>query len=272
MDRLPDKLALPPRDDEYNLAIPCYMISHKRGFVVEQTAQFKELQIPLVAPIHGNDSISAVLGIPEWWPTCQRVAMVIAHDADSDLNHPLLEHLQDKLTNEKFLTLRFNFPFAEAREPTSADTGEILIRTFRTAIAALHRDPTTSPAHVFIGGHGLGARVAAQIATSQVRIGGTFLISFPLHTAGEPEAISAEQLYRITSPTLFVQGSRDHQCDLGSLIKTARRMGTTTEIRSVEDADENFAVPGESLRSSDEIYDEVCQYLLDWSDKHYTAI
>jgi predicted alpha/beta-hydrolase family hydrolase len=272
MDKLPDKLTFHSRKDEFNSAISCYMMPLRGVFVVEQTAIFKEVQIPLVEPIRGNEFISAVLGIPEWWPTCQRVAMVIAHDADSDLNHPLLEHLQDKLTNEKFLTLRFNFPFAEAHEPASADTGEILTRTFRTAIAALHRDPTTSPAHVFIGGHGLGARVAAQIATTQVRIGGTFLISFPLHAVGEPEAISAEQLYRITSPTLFVQGSRDHQCDLGSLVKTARRMGTTTEIRSVEDADENFAVPGESLRSSDEIYDEVCNYLLNWSDKHYTAI
>lgn len=244
----------------------------QRGYVVEQTAQFKELKIPLAEPIHGNESISAVLGIPEWWPTCQRIAMVMAHDADTDLNHPLLEHLQDKLTNEKFLTLRFNFPFAEAREPTSADSGEILIRTFRTAVAALYRDPTTAPAHVFIGGHGLGARVAAQIATSQIRITGTFLISFPLHVAGEPETVSAEQLYRITSPTLFVQGSRDRQCDHDALVKTVRRMGTTIEVRSVTDADANFDVPGESLRSSDEIYDEISKYLLEWSDKHYSAV
>ena len=244
----------------------------QRGHVVEQSAQFKEFQIPLAEAVDGPESVSAVLGIPEWWPTCQRIAMVIAHDTDSDLHHPLLEHLQTKLTNEKFLTLRFNFPFAETHEPASADSGETLLRTFRTAIAALHRDPTSAPAHVFIGGHGLGARVAAQIATSQIRIEGTFLISFPLHAAGDPASISAEQLYRITSPTLFVQGSRDQQCDLATLSKTVRRMGTTTEVRSVLDADENFAVPGESLRSCDEVYDEVCGYLLDWSDKHHSSI
>ncbi len=238
--------------------------------MVEQSAQFREFKIPLAEPIHGRESVSAVLGIPEWWPTCQRIAMVIAHDADSDLHHPLLEHLQDRLTNEKFLTLRFNFPFAEAHEPASADAGDTLPRTFRTAIAALHRDPTSSPAHIFIGGHGLGARVAAEIATTQIRIEGTFLIGFPLHASGDPDRISAEQLYRITSPTLFIQGDRDHQCQLGALDKTVRRMGTTTEVRSVRDADENFAVPGESLRSSDEIYDEVFKHLLKWSDRHHS--
>ncbi len=235
--------------------------------MTEQTAQFKDLQLPLAEPIHGHESVSAVLGIPEWWPTCQRVAMVIAHDAGTDIHHPLLEHLQQKLTNEKFLTLRFNFPFAEAHQPASADTGETLLRTFRAAIATLQRDPTSSPARVFIGGHGLGARVAAQIATTQIRIAGTFLISFPLHPASAPQSVSAEQLYRITSPTLFVQGSRDQQCDLEALRKTVRRMGTTTEVRNVQDADENFAVPGESLRGSEEIYDEVSDYLLKWSDK-----
>jgi predicted alpha/beta-hydrolase family hydrolase len=248
------------------------MVSPQRGFVVEQSAQFKEFQIPLAEPVHGHESVSAVLGIPEWWPTCQRIAIVMAHDTDTDLHHPMLEHLQNRLTNEKFMTLRFNFPFAEAHEHASADVGDTLPRTFRTAIAALHRDPTSSPAQVFIGGHGLGARVAAQIATTQLRIGGTFLIGFPLHAPGEPERVSAEQLYRITSPTLFVQGSRDHQCDLAALGKTVRRMGTTTEVRCVEDADENFMVPGESLRSSDEVYDEVFDHLLQWSDKQLGGI
>ena len=69
-----------------------------------------------------------------------------------------------------------------------------------------------------------------------------------------------------------MQGSRDHQCNLDTVSKTVRRMGTTTEVRSVLDADENFAVPGESLRSCDEIYDEVSSYLLNWSDKHHSSI
>jgi predicted alpha/beta-hydrolase family hydrolase len=248
------------------------MMSPQRGFVVEQSAQFKEFQIPLAEPVHGHESVSAVLGIPEWWPTCKRVAMVIAHDTDSDLRHPMLEHLQDRLTNEKFLTLCFNFPFAEAHEHASADAGDILPRTFRTAVAALHRDPTLAPAQVFIGGHGLGARVAAEIATTQIRIGGTFLIGFPLHASGDSDRISAEQLYRITSPTLFIQGDRDRQCDLTALGKTVRRMGTTTEVRCVQDADENFTVPGESLRGSIEIYDEVFDHLLAWSDKHHDGL
>ncbi len=239
--------------------------------MVEQSPQFKEFQIPLPESVGGVDSVSAVMGIPEWWPTCQRIAMVIAHDAATDIHHPMLEHLQQRLTHGKFLTLRFNFPFAELSEQTDHDSAEMLLRTFRAAIGALLRDPTSAPAHIFIGGHGLGARVAAQLATTQIRIEGTFLLSFPLHPPGQPDEVSAEQLYRITSPTLFVQGSRDRRCDLSALKQVARRMGTTIEVRSVHEADEDFTVPGESLRSPDEIYDEVVGYLLQWSDKHHAA-
>ena len=74
----------------------------QRGHVVEQSAQFKEFQIPLAEAVDGPESVSAVLGIPEWWPTCQRIAMVIAHDTDSDLHHPLLEHLQTGTLNPQW--------------------------------------------------------------------------------------------------------------------------------------------------------------------------
>ena len=240
--------------------------------MVEQSAKFKDFQIPLIEPVRGLESVSAVIGIPEWWPTGQRIGIVLAHGSDSDIHHPMLEHLQRRLTEEKFLTLRFNFPFAEAHEPASADTGETLLRSLRTAIATLGRDPTSAPAHIFVGGHGLGARVAAQLATTQTRIEGAFLLSYPLHAVGSPESISAEQLYRITSPTLFIQGTRDHQCDLGALEQTVRKMGTPTEVRAVDDADENFRVPGESLRSPDDVYDEIFDRILAWTDKHQSQI
>ena len=65
-------------------------------------------------PVHGLDELSAVLGIPEWWPTGSRVAIAIAHGSNSNLDDPLVEYIHRELTERRFLTLRFNFPFAEA--------------------------------------------------------------------------------------------------------------------------------------------------------------
>jgi predicted alpha/beta-hydrolase family hydrolase len=237
--------------------------------VVEQSAKFEEIQVPLAEPRHGLENISAVLGIPEWWPTGSRVAVVLAHSESSDMNNPMLESLQDQLTRRHFLTLRFNFPFAEAGAGTPPDSMEDLGRAFRTAISVLSRDPTSTPAHIFVGGLGLGARVAAQIATTPMRIEGVFLLGFPLHPEGAPDAVDADQLYRITSPAIFIQGSQDPRCDIDALGKTVRRVGAPIEVRSIRDVDENFAIHGSSLRNDEEVQAEVFEHLYRWIEKHH---
>ncbi len=237
--------------------------------MVEQSAKFEEIQIPLAESRHGSETVSAVLGIPEWWPTGSRVAVVLAHSATSDMNHPLLESLQDQLTRRHFLTLRFNFPFAEAGSGTPVDPMDELERAYRSAIAILSRDPTSTPAHIFVGGLGLGARVAAQIATTSMRIEGVFLLGFPLHPASSPGQVDADQLYRITSPAIFIQGSRDPHCDIEALGKTVRRVGAPIEVRSIRDVDESFATHRTSLRSGEEVQTEVFEHLYRWIKKHH---
>lgn len=236
--------------------------------MVEQSAKFEEMQIPLAEPTHGQETVSAVLGIPEWWPTGSRVAVVMAHSATSDFNHPVLVSLQKQLTQNSFLTLRFNFPFAEADDRENPDTIDVLEKTFRTAIATLRRDPTSAPAYIFVGGLGLGARVAAQIATTPIRIEGAFFLSFPLHPAGAPDQIEAEQLYRITSPAIFIQASHDPCCSIEALSQTVRRVGAPIEVRSIPGVDADFAAVSPSLRSQKAIHDEVFEHLLRWAEKH----
>ena len=77
--------------------------------MVEPPARYEELKILLPEPVHGTDHVSAVLGIPRWWPTGSRVGVVMAHGAGSDLNDPLVAYLHHELTERRFLCLRFNF-------------------------------------------------------------------------------------------------------------------------------------------------------------------
>ena len=61
--------------------------------MVEPSARFEEIKIPLADPVHGLEDVSAVLGIPRWWPTGARVAVVFAHSASGDMNEPVIEAL-----------------------------------------------------------------------------------------------------------------------------------------------------------------------------------
>jgi len=234
--------------------------------VVEPSSRFEELKIPLPDPVHGLQEVSGVLGIPRWWPTGSRIGVVLAHGQTDDLSDPLIEYLHQELTDRRYLTLRFNFPFAEAKK-RRPDSDQVLRRTFRAAIGALARDPSAAPAHLFLGGKGLGGQVAADLAGARVRVDGLFLLGYPLHPQDKPEKATPEQLYRVVSPMLFAQGTRDRHCDLDVLRQTLARVGAPTHLHVVTDADRHFKVPKKSGRTEEEIRAEILGTLDHWIQK-----
>lgn len=234
--------------------------------MVEPSARFEEIKIRLPDPVHGLEEVSAVLGIPRWWPTGSRVSVLLAHDKSADMNEESVAHVQRALTERRYLTLRFNFPFAEARR-SRPDSLNVLRRTLRAALGALGRDPTAAPAHLFLGGKGLGGQIALDAASSRLRVDGVFLMSYPLHPQGRPDKLHAEQLYRIVNPVLFLQGSRDRTCDLDTLRRTLTRVGAPSALFVAQDADRNFAVPKKSARTNDEVRDEISAALDEWIQK-----
>jgi predicted alpha/beta-hydrolase family hydrolase len=240
------------------------MSTPPEGPVVEQAPRFEELKIRLPEPISGVEEISAVLGIPEWWPTGSRVAVAIAHGSASNMDDPLITDIHRRLTEQKFLSLRFNFPFGEAGKRSGTDSAEAMDRAFRAAISVLGRDTTQAPAHLILCGKGTGAGAAARLATARLRIAGLFFLGFPLHPQDKKEKVQTESLYRITSPMLFVQGTRDRRCDVDTLRDSLRHVGASTNLHVVEEADQNFKVPKRSLRNEEEIRDEIFGVVHDW--------
>ncbi len=235
--------------------------------MVEQSPRFEDLKIALPEPVSGLEEISAVLGIPEWWPTGSRVAVVIAHGSAGNMDDPVIVDLHRRLTEQKFLALRFNFPFGEAGKRSGTDPAEVMERVFRAALAILGRDATQAPAHLILGGKGTGAGVAARLATARLRLGGLFFLGFPLHPQDRKEKVQAEHLVRITSPMLFVQGTRDRRCDVDTLRETLRGVGASTRLHVAEEADRNFKVPKRSLRTEEDVRGEIFEVLHGWLGK-----
>jgi len=235
--------------------------------VVEPAARFEQIQIQLEEPLREAEKLSAVIGIPEWWPTGSRIGIALAHGAGRAFDDPLVEALHRRLTERKYLCMRFNFPFAEVgkRRP---DPPEVLVRAFRAALATLGRDPTSAPAHLFVGGVGLGGQVAALVSTQRLRIDGVFLLGYPLHARDEPErTLNAEPLFRVVDPLLFVQGTRDRYCNLDTLRHTLKRVGAPKTLQLVQDADHQFKVPKRSGRSDDSVIEEVVEGIDRWCSK-----
>ncbi len=231
---------------------------------MEPGPRFEDIKIPLREPVHGLTEVSGVLGTPEWWPTGSRISVVLAHGGTGDQSDPLIESLHRQLTERKYLTLRFNFPFAEAGRKRPDDL-PVLVQTLRAAVAVLGRDPTAAPAHLFLAGKNLGASVIAHLAaTSRVRVEGLVLLGFPLHPQGKPEKVRADDLFRVVCPMLFVQGSRDRSCDLEVLRRTLLRVGAPTHLHVVAEADHALHVPKRSGRTDEEVQAEVLAVVDAW--------
>ena len=232
---------------------------------MEEAAKFKDVKIELSEPLMGCDSLSAVIGFPEWWPTGARIAVAIAH-GEGDLNDPLVSNLHAELARQRFLTLRFNFPFAEAgKKPKNVDPA-ILDKAFRAALGLLTQDKTSAPSHLFLGGVGLGAQSAARLATTRIQADGLFFLGFPLHAKGASDQPDVEALYRITSSMLFLQGSADPRCELDVLRRSLSRVGAPTVLRIFEGADGALRKTGQSEAERQGTYRAASRIVGEWLD------
>ncbi|MCH2171570.1 hypothetical protein MK489_12370 [Myxococcota bacterium] len=234
--------------------------------MVEPSAKFTDIKIPLLEPQHGLDHVSGVLGTPRWWPTGARVSVVLAHGSTGGMDTPLIDAVHRHLTEQRYLTLRFNFPFAEANKKRK-DSMPVLRRALQAAIATLNADPTAAPAHLFVGGIGLGAQVASGLAGARLRVDGLMLMGFPLHKSNAPEDLQADDLFRVVAPMLFIQGTRDRFCDVNALRNTLGRVGAPTTMFVSQDADHQLRVTKKSERSNERVHYEVSQAVDGWIGK-----
>ena len=219
---------------------------------METNPRFKDLQLQ-VAP---GLVVSANLGVPEWWPSGNRLGLVIAHDVGSDMERDVLVWLQQKLVDRGVLSLRFNFPFAE-RGRKRPDRSSVLDRAYRAAIAGLTQDPQNAPAQLVFAGFGLGCRVAAQTLAHGVKADALVCLGYPLHAAGKPSQLKADPLFRVICSTLFVQGTRDTHCRIDRLESLLRRIGAPTRLATIEDADHELQPIKRTPRTEEDVREEI---------------
>jgi hypothetical protein len=207
---------------------------------------------PVRLQVTPDVTTSGTLGVPQWWPSGRRVGVVLAHDAPFNQDQPVLVDLQSRLVAQGYLTVRFNFPYAEAGRKRP-DSPQMLERALRAGITALMRDPQAAPAHLVVGGSGLGARVAAEAVANGLKVDSLLCIGFPLHPSGKPSQQRADFLYRLICPVLFLQGTRDPYCRVDRLEMFLRRIGTPTRLETIEDADHAMRVIRRSSRTQADI-------------------
>src|SRR5260370_29627930 len=101
-----------------------------------------------------------VYGVPSknhYPSTC----LVIAHGAGGPMHTPFIRYFHTELAKRGFLTVKFNFPYMEARRRVP-DRREVLEESYRTIVDQA-KNSKHKPARMFIGAKSIGGRIASQI-------------------------------------------------------------------------------------------------------------
>src|SRR5229473_5666485 len=216
---------------------------------------------PFQFGVEGGGEVSALL----LRPAKARRLLVLAHGAGAGMSHPFMEKLVGELAGVGVATLRYQFPYMEARRRVP-DAPAVLTATVVAAVRAAAEAAPGLP--LLAGGKSMGGRMSSQAAAERPLDGvpGLVFFGFPLHPPKQPGTKRAEHLARVTVPMLFLQGTRDELADLKLLKPICKELGERATLHVTETADHSFHVLKKSGRSDEEVLRELAETTAKWAE------
>lgn len=138
------------------------------------------------------------------------------------------------------------FDYAYMREHRRApDRLPQLIATHRAAIAAAVAE---HPNPLVLAGKSMGSRVGCHASLEEPSVRALVCFGYPLKGAGKAGAIRDEVLLALTTPILFVQGTRDPLGPIDLLQSVRAKMRAPSELHLVQGGDHSLTVGATELR------------------------
>ena len=212
--------------------------------------------------VEGGGEVSALLSRP----AKGRRLLVLAHGAGAGMSHPFMANLAGALASVSVATFRYQFPYMEQRRRVP-DSPAVLTATVVAALRAAAEAVPGLP--LFVGGKSMGGRMTSQAAAQHPLDGvqGLVFFGFPLHPPNRPGTKRADHLAKVTSPMLFLQGTRDTLADLNLLRPVCTRLGSHATLHVIETADHSFHVLKRSGRNDAEVLQELAETVASWAEQ-----
>jgi predicted alpha/beta-hydrolase family hydrolase len=134
-----------------------------------------------------------------------------------------------------------------------------LITTHREALSQA-RERHASRSTILIG-KSMGGRVGCHISLEE-KVAGLVCLGYPLCAMGDRTKIRDEILRALSTPILFVQGTRDSLCPLDLLEGVRAEMKAPNFLHVVEGGDHSLGVPKRQLQASGETQERVDRGIL----------
>src|SRR5438874_2380474 len=140
------------------------------------------------------------------------------------------------------------FDYAYTREHRKRpDPLPQLIAAHRKALSqARERHPAGS---TILIGKSMGGRIGCHVSLTE-KVDGLICLGYPLCAMGNRAKLRDEVLRALTTPILFVQGTRDSLCPLDLLERVRTEMKTPNFLHVVEGGDHSLRVPKRQLHGT----------------------
>jgi uncharacterized protein len=191
-------------------------------------------------------------------------SFVFAHGAGAPSSHPWMQRWVKRLETIGAVST-FDYPYMKERRKRP-DPLPKLITAHREALAQA-RGAHSGP--IVLIGKSLGARVGCHVALKE-DMAAIICLGYPLCGWGDRARLRAEVLRALSTPVLFVQGTRDRLCPLDMLERVRREMTAANELYVVEGGDHSLVVAKGQLKASGETQDKVDEHILE-AIRHFVA-
>ena len=129
-------------------------------------------------------------------------------------------------------------------------------------LIAVHREALVKArekhrgARTFLIGKSMGGRVGCHVSLEE-KVGGLICLGYPLCAMGNRSKLREEVLHALTTPILFVQGTRDSLCPLDLLERVRAEMKAPNFLHIVEGGDHSLRVPKRQLQATSKTQDDI---------------
>jgi uncharacterized protein len=131
-----------------------------------------------------------------------------------------------------------------------------LIAAHRKALEAAREKH--QPESTFLIGKSMGGRIGCHVSLEE-KMDGLVCLGYPLCAMGDRTKLRDEVLRALTTPILFVQGTRDALCPPDLLERVRAEMKAPNFLHVVEGGDHSLRIPKRQLQATSETQDDVDQ-------------
>jgi predicted alpha/beta-hydrolase family hydrolase len=180
--------------------------------------------------------------------------ILFAPGAGAPSSHPWMQTWKRRLSEIGVVeTFDYDYMRQGRKRP---DALRQLIAAHRKALQAAREKH--QPNWTILIGKSMGGRVGCHLSLEE-KVDGLVCLGYPLCAMGDRTKLRDEVLRALTTPILFVQGTRDSLCPLDLLEHVRGQMKARNSLHVVEGGDHSLGVRKRQLRATSETQEDIDQ-------------